>query len=91
MRFVYAAAWAVIDGRLQSRGQVLNERAVAPYVDRLRAVTDAEHGLVQIECVLQQQLIDSGARGVGRTAGCDGGFAIALRIDVKAAARKKYA
>ena len=72
----------MIDRRLQ----ILNQRAIAPDIQGLRAVADAKDRLVQVEGVLQQQLIGGGARRgqPRRTQGWR--FAISLRIHVKAAA-----
>jgi hypothetical protein len=49
----------VIDGSFQ----ILNERAAAPHVERLRTVANGEDGLAMIECVLQEQLVSHGAGG----------------------------
>jgi hypothetical protein len=65
---------------------VLNERAVAPDIERLSAVADSKNGLLEVECVLQQELIDGGAAGVGLAALGDWIFAKSLRIDIETAA-----
>ena len=70
---------------------VLNERAVAPDIERLSAVADSKNGLLEVECVLQQELIDGGAGRVGLTTLGDWIFAKPLRVNVKAAARKQDA
>ena len=80
-----------LTGVLSDGFEVLDERAVAPDVERLRAVADGEDGLVQVEGVLQQELIDGGAAGIGGAALGDAGLAKPLRINVKAAAGEQNA
>ena len=46
---------------------------------------------MEIKGVLEQEFVDGGAGSVGRPAGGDGFFAVALGVDVEAAAGKKDA
>ena len=46
----HAAAGAVVYGQ---RGQVLDERASAPDVERLHPEADSQHGLAVLLCVVQ--------------------------------------
>jgi len=87
--FNYVTARAVIDGGVEDGFEILNKSAVAPDVEGLCAVADGEDGLVEIEGVLEQELVDGGAGSVGRPAGGDRFFVVALRVDVEAAAGKK--
>jgi hypothetical protein len=83
------AAGLVIDLGVKDGLEILNEGAVAPDVEALQALADAEDGLVQVEGVLKEKLVDGGAGGIGGTAGGDGLFSVALGVDVETAARKK--
>jgi hypothetical protein len=87
--FNYLAARAVIDGGVEDGFEILNEGAVAPDIEGLCAVADGEDGFVEIEGVLEQELVDGGAGSVGRPAGGDRFLAVALGVDVEAAAGKK--
>jgi hypothetical protein len=49
-------------------------------------MTDRKDGLLEVEGVLQQELIDGGAAGVGLAALGDWIFAKSLRIDIETAA-----
>ena len=81
----------MIDRGVQDGGQVLNEGAVAPDVEILHALADAEDGFMEVEGVLEEQLVDRGARGVGGIAGGDRSFAVALGVGVETAAGKENA
>jgi len=71
--------------------QVLDQGAVAPDVERLRAVADGENGLLEIECILQQELVDGRAAGVGLATLWDRIFAKSLRVHIEAASRQQDA
>ena len=86
-----AATGAVIDGGADDGGQILDEGAVAPDIEGLCAMADAEDGLVQIEGVLEEELVDGGAGGVVGAAGGDRGFAVALGIDIEKTAGEEDA
>ena len=64
------------------RGDVLEEGAAAPDVEGLGALADGEDRLVQVEGVLNEELIDVGAQGVGRGGVRTAGLGVFLRIDV---------
>jgi hypothetical protein len=85
------ASRAVVHGDAADGGQVLNEGAVAPDVEGLGAVADGEDGLLEVEGVLEEKFVDCCAGGIGGAAGGDGSFAVALRVDVEAAAWKEHA
>ena len=89
MGFNHLAARAVVDGGVEDGFEILNEGAVAPDIEGLCAVADGEDGFVEIEGVLEQELVDGGSGSVGRAAGGDGFFTVALRGDVEATAGKK--
>lgn len=82
----HIAAGLMIDGRVKDGIEVLDQGAVAPDVEGLCAVTDTENRLLQVESILEEQLVDGSAAGVGRSARGDGLFSVALRIDIEAAA-----
>ena len=69
--------------RVLHRGlDVLDERAVAPDVQRLRAVADGEDGFAHTVRVLEKQLIDIVACRIRRGRAGMGRFAVLLRIDI---------
>ena len=53
-------------GVLHRRLDVLDQRSVAPDVERLGAVADGEDGLAHVVRVLQEKLVDVVARRIGR-------------------------
>jgi len=53
---------------------------------RLAGLGRCRGWLVEIEGVLEHELVDGGALGVGWGAGGDGVFAVALGVDVETAA-----
>jgi hypothetical protein len=75
-------AGAVIDGGLQ----VLNQGAVAPYIQRLGAVADGEDGLLEVEGVLEEELVNGSAGGVRLAALRDWIFAKSLWVHIVKAA-----
>jgi len=81
--FNHLAARAVVDGGVEDGFEILNEGAVAPDIEGLCAVADGEDWLVEIEGVLEQELVDGGSGSVGRAAGGDGFFTVALRATSK--------
>lgn len=91
MGFCHGAAGAVVYGCADLGGDVLDECAAAPDVQRLRALADGEDGLVKIEGVLDEELVDGGAVGVGVFALGDSRFAVFLGIDVGGAAGEEDA
>ncbi len=85
----WAACWIdfgarrAVGARVLHRGlDVLDQRAVAPDVQRLRAVADGEDGLAHVVRVLQKQLIDVVARRIGRGGAGMRRLAVLLRIDI---------
>ena len=83
------AAGLVIDLGVKDGFEVLNKRAVAPDVEALQPLADAEDGLVEVEGVLQKKHVDGGACGIGRTAGGNAFFSVARGIDIETTAGKK--
>jgi hypothetical protein len=69
--------------------QVLNQRAIPPDVEALQTGADGEDGLVEAKGVLQQELVYGGARRVSGATFGDTGFAVSLRVNVVATARKQ--
>jgi len=69
---------------------MLDESPVAPDIQGLCAVADGEDGLVQAECILEEELVDGCPAGVGLAALGDAIFAISLWVDVIAAAGEQY-
>src|SRR5580698_3231654 len=65
MSLCHSAAGTVIDRCANLARDVLDQSAAAPDVQRLRALADGEDGLVQVKGILDQQLVDSRAIGVG--------------------------
>jgi hypothetical protein len=81
------AARAVID----RCSEVLNQTAIEPDIETLQTRADGEDGLVQIEGVLQQELVDGCAGGIGWAAFGYTGFAISLRVNIVATTGKQDA
>jgi hypothetical protein len=75
-------AWAVIDSGLQ----ILNQRPIQPDIQILHAVADGENGLVEVEGVLEQELVNGGSGRVGLTTFWNSIFSVSLWIDIKLAA-----
>lgn len=89
MSFQDGAAWVVVDGGAYLCGDVLNQGASAPGIEALQTLADGEDGLVEIEGVLEEELVDGSARCVsGRGFGLPGG-AVFLGVDVGGAAWEK--
>ena len=82
------AAGGVVDGH---GGEVLDEGSAAPDVERLHAEADAEQRLAQVMGVLEEQLVDGLAAGVGGGGLGFGVLAVLLRVDVGAAAGEQDA
>jgi len=61
---------------------MLNQRAVAPDVQVLDSVADAEDWLVQVEGILKQKLVDRRPAGVIRGTLRNSVLAKSLRIDI---------
>jgi hypothetical protein len=76
------AARAVVDGGFQ----VLDERAIAPDVQGLRAVADSEDRLLEVESVLEKQLVYGRSGRIRRAAFGDSCLAIPFRINIIATA-----
>ena len=91
VRFGDEAAGGVVHCFAELGGQVLIEGAIAPDIEGLGAMADAEDGLVETEGILNHELIDGGASGVGRAAGWDTIFAKSLRVYIVAAAGEQDA
>ena len=66
--------------------EVLNERTVAPDVERLGAMAYGKNGLLQIEGILKQKLINGGAGWVCLAAFWDRIFAKSLWVHIEATA-----
>ena len=69
--------------------KVLNQRAIAPDIERLSAVADGQNGLLKVECILQQELIDARAGWIGLTALRNSILAKSLRINIKSTTRQE--
>jgi hypothetical protein len=85
------AAGSVIDRGIDLGFEVLEQGAIAPDVERLGAMADGEDGLAEIEGILQEELIDGSAAGIGGAALGDAYLAKPLRVNVIAAAREENA
>jgi Flp pilus assembly protein CpaB len=55
----------------------------------LSTVADGEDGLVEVEGVLEEKLVNSGAGRVGRGALGEGVLAVSLRVNIEVAAGQK--
>ena len=75
----YGAAGGVVDGH---GGEVLKQGSAAPDVEHLGAEADGEDGLAEVVSVLEEELVDVFAGGVGGVALLDGLLAVLLRVDV---------
>ena len=75
----------VIDAGTELAGQVLKKGAIAPDIQCLGAVADAQNGLVEAEGVLKEKLIGGGAGWVIGAAGWDAIFSKPLWINIIAA------
>ena len=80
------AARGVVDGAdavLFDLGRdVLNEGTTEVDVEGLGSVADGEDGFVVVEGVVDEELVDGGAGGVGGAAGGDGCLAVGVGVDV---------
>ncbi len=72
-------------------GEILHECAAAPYVEDLDAEADGEDGLVEVVCILEEELIDVFAGRVGGGALGNWVLAVLLGIDVGGAAGRRTA
>jgi len=80
------ATGAVIHGGVGLDREILIERTVAPDIEALGAVADAEDGFVQVEGVLEEEFVDGGTGGIVGAAFGDRSLTVTLRIDVVPAA-----
>ena len=80
------AAGGVIDGE---RSEILHEGAAAPGVEDLNAKADGEERLVEIVRVLEEELVDVFAGGVGGGALGDGIVAVLVGVHVGRTAGEK--
>jgi hypothetical protein len=79
-------AWAMIDCGLQ----ILNQRPVQPHIQSLHSLADGEKGLVEVEGVLEQKLVNGGSGRIWLATFRNRIFAISLRVHIKLAAGKKH-
>ena len=70
--------------------KILDEAASAPDIPGLQPVTDAEERLVEICRVLHQELVDSFAGGIGRSAFRSRSLPVPFRIYIGAASGQKH-
>jgi hypothetical protein len=89
--FQDGALGRVIDEGSDLAWDVLDEGAVEPGVEGLEALADGEDGLVEVEGVLEEELVDGGAGIVGWGGVGVGGFAVFLGIDVSGGAGQEDA
>jgi hypothetical protein len=78
-------SWPVIDDCIQ----ILNQRAIAPDVQRLHTMADSQYRLVKAEAFLEQQFVNRSAGRVRFLADRHGTFAISLRVNVVTAPRQQ--
>ena len=86
-KFDFASGF-MVDARVLD---VLYQGPCAPHIERLQAIADSQDGLVQVVCILQQELVNIIASWIGgRRPGVAFGPKL-LRIDICRAPWKQHA